>query len=199
MLIADGGGGLSAYEIYVQMNNGPSTGSLNQAHEVSWSEAQAEERRALQIRRIAEKTQAGWHGAAAQGAWGAAGPLAEAAKDAANKQQTTQNLLAEQSDSFYSARGSLRDVPESPPQSNVINDMIPWETDLDRDIKKYQADSQHNIDVYSRYDEQSLNNEEAFPLDYAAPADPGGSVAVTPPSSTPGGSPSHVAPPPPGG
>ena len=32
-------------------------------------------------------------------------------------------------------------------------------TDLDRQIKRYQADSQHNVAVYDAYDGTSLNNE----------------------------------------
>lgn len=184
-----GGTGLTAHQIYIAMTTGPGSETLDEAQQSSAEEAQRQVDRADRIRKLAEKIQAGWQGSAAEGAYGAAGPLADAARDRADHLTVADNLLATQSGVFNSASHSVRPVPEKPPESNILTDMVPWETDLDRQIKQYQADVQHNMAVYGMYDGESLSNQERLPREYPTITDPGGTVSVASSGGGPGGPP----------
>jgi hypothetical protein len=180
-----GGFGLTGYEIYEQMTSGPQEHSLNGASQGSWAESQKEAERAKRIEQLARKIAAGWQGAAAEGAQGAAGPLAKVALEASELQKVSQRVLEEQSHTFRAAAGNLKKIDPQPPSSNIIDDFTPWDTDNEKKIKQYQQDAQHNIDIYGRYDNQSFMNEGRFPQTYPSIVDPGGNVGVKPPGSEP--------------
>ncbi len=154
--------GLSPQEIYEKLTGGPGLWSLEDAGSTTRKEWAKEDDRAQLIRQLGEHIRRGWQGAASDAAFGAAKPLAEAAAQGADRLDTAQDLLNRQGGSFHRAYNDVRPVPPRPPDNPII-DMIPFETDLDRQVKAYQADAQHNIQVFEGYDNASLYNETNMP------------------------------------
>lgn len=181
---------LTPYEIYVQLLGGPGSGPLSLAQQSISRAAQREAERAERIRRLADRIRGGWQGSAGDAAYGAARPLATNAIAGSERLDIAQDLMARQAESFHRAANSVRPVAEKPPESNILNDMKPFETDLDREIKQYQADARHNIDVFAGYDSDSLYNETNMPDRYSLVDHPGDLITVTPSeyrSATPDG------------
>ncbi|HVK21927.1 MAG TPA: hypothetical protein VM677_11255, partial [Actinokineospora sp.] len=176
-----GGGGMSAHQIYIALTEGPGTDSLESAYGVADTEANLEAERAKLVRRLAEKIEAGWEGQAGTAALGAAQPLVDVSIVGAANLEKTHVLLREQAGGFNRASTQVYPVAENAPETNWVDDWSPWETDTEEEVKEYQEKSEHNIQVYRQYDDQSMSNEQELPMDYSYLTDPGGSVAVTPP------------------
>lgn len=170
--------GLTAQQIYDQLTGGPGSGRLNDAGSAASQEWQREEERAHDIRALATDMKSGWDGRASDAAHGAAGPLAESALQGAGQLHTSEQLLNQQSEIFHSAANSVVPVPEKPPESTILNYMIPWETDLDQEIQAYQADAQHNVEVFRGYDTTSLDHETPLAREYATVTHSGGDISV---------------------
>jgi hypothetical protein len=178
--------GLSPQEIYEKLTGGPGPATLQAAGDRTRQEWQNEEDRAQLIRRLGEHIRQGWHGESGDAAFGAARPLAEAAIQGADKLGTAHDLLNRQGGSFHRAHNDVRPVPPRPPD-NPIADMIPFETDLDREIKAYQADAQHNMRVFEGYDNASLYNETNMPKEYSNIRPSGDTITVKSVGGDPGG------------
>ncbi|MGB3442314.1 MAG: hypothetical protein WBA97_26530 [Actinophytocola sp.] len=176
--------GLTPHQIYEQLTNGPGSGRLSDASDAASQEWQREEDRAREIRALAADMKSGWDGQAGDAAHGAAGPLAESALVGAVRLHISKELLNRQTEGFHSASNSVVPVPEEPPESTVLNDVIPWETDLDKEIRSYQSDAQHNIDVFGRYDTTSLGHEEPLAREYSTITSAGGEISVRGPGGT---------------
>jgi hypothetical protein len=176
---------MSAHSIYQRVHEGPGPSSMYDAREAALTLSDSQQDRADQINRLAEKISAGWQGEAGAGAAGAATPLAKYAIGGSHKLVTTGNTLDEQGTGFEHVKNTVKPVPENAPESNFFNDLAPWETDLDKEIKQYQADSQHNIAAYDAYDGSSLDNENRLPQDFGELTDSGSNITVTPPGEKP--------------
>lgn len=172
---------LSAHEIYQQLTTGPGTGTLDNAHQVAGTEAQAEEARSKRIKQLAAKIETGWQGTAGGAATLTVGPLADSAREGTEKLRATEGLLAQQSGSFRSASTSVRPVEPKPPGVLIMGEPAPWSHDTEESITRYQSDAEHNINVYAGYDSQSLDNEHALPKEYTPLTDPGGEITVLDP------------------
>jgi hypothetical protein len=181
------GAGLTPHEIYEQLTGGPGTNYLQAAKDATATEWGREDDRATLIKKLGEKIRMGWQGEASDAAFGASLPLAQAAMQGTDKLDTAQDLLSRQSGSFHDAFNSVRPVPPRPPDNNVLNESIPFETDLDREIKTYQADAQHNIDVFHGYDNASSYNETNMPKEYSTITHSGGTITVKPAGGDTGG------------
>ncbi|HEY7592789.1 MAG TPA: hypothetical protein VH969_06505 [Actinophytocola sp.] len=175
------GGGLTPHEIYQQLTGGPGSGYLEAAQGATKGEWRREDERATMIRKLGEKIRMGWQGAASDAAFGASLPLAQAAMRGTDKLDSAQDLLGRQTGSFHDAANSVRPVAARPPENDVANELIPFETDLDKEIKAYQADAQHNIDVYHGYDNESHYNETHMPHEYSSITHSGGTITVKSP------------------
>ncbi len=181
------GAGLTPHEIYEQLTSGPGSGRLGSAKDATAREWDFEDERATMIRKLGEKIRMGWQGEASDAAFGASLPLAHAAVDGTDKLDTAQDLLGRQTGSFHNAANSVRPVAATPPENTVVNEMIPFETDLDKKIKAYQADAQHNIDIYHGYDNESQYNETNMPHEYTSITHSGGTISVKPSGEDTGG------------
>jgi hypothetical protein len=178
--------GLSPQQIYEQLTSGPGSLTLDNAQLKTQSEWGMEDDRARQIRKLGENIRRGWQGEASDAAFGAAQPLAEAALRGADNLNSAQDLLSRQSGSFHRAFNDVRPVPAQPP-ANPLGDMIPFETDIDREVKAYQADAQHNVQVFEGYDNASLYNETNMPKEYSNISQSGGTITVKPAGGDTGG------------
>lgn len=178
---------MSAHDIYEHFTNGRGTGSLDGAQQATRAEWELEDERAQMIRRQGELIRSGWQGAASDGAFGAAQPLAESALHGATMLSQAEDLLDRQSGSFHRAANSVTPVPEEPPGIDMNDPMVVF-TDHDADITAYQAQVQHNMDVYRGYDGASEYNETNMPAEYSTVNHSGGNISVASGDGRPAGS-----------
>jgi hypothetical protein len=169
-------------DIYRQLTEGPGTASLSSSQDIAKNEQVVEEQRAGQILALGDLIKTGWQGNAGDGAYGATVPLALVAELSAEKLAVSDNLISRQIDSFSYAMNNVR--PVTPLPQNPLNDMIPFETDYDREVKAYQADAQHNIAIYGEYDNASQYNETNLPQEFGANSGRLAEVSVAPPRDT---------------
>lgn len=179
--------GMSPHQIYEFLTTGPGTDLLDDAQAATRVEWEAEEDRATMIRRQGEMIRGGWQGTAADGAFGAAQPLAESAMRGVDELSLAEDLLDRQSGSFHRAANSVRPVPPEPPQIDMHDPMAPF-SDFDKEVTTYQADVQHNLEVYHGYDGASEYNQTNMPAEYATINHSGGDIGVTTEEARRGGS-----------
>jgi hypothetical protein len=172
------GAGMSPHQIYEYLTHGPGSGTLDEAQAATRAEWTREEARALLIRRQGELIQSGWQGAASDAALGAALPLAESALRGADQLSRAEDLLDRQSGSFNRAANSVRPVPPEPPKMDILDAMAPF-ADYEKQVRAYQADAQHNIEVFRGYDSASEYNETNLPSQYRTISHSGGDIGVT--------------------
>lgn len=178
-------GALNPHQIYLQLTNGPGAASIHEAQDAANRIHASHFERGQRIAQLADKIAAGWQGTAALAAYGAAQPLASHALARLDTLHTAQDLLGRDAESFQRARNDVRPVPPNPPESNILNDLTPWQTDLDKEIKQYQEDAQHNIAIFDAYDGASLYNETNMPQEYGILDGFDAEITVIPPPSSP--------------
>jgi hypothetical protein len=170
--------GMAPHQIYEYFATGRGTDLLDDAQTATRLEWELEDGRANLIRKQGELIRGGWQGAASEGAFGAAQPLAESALHGADALSRAEDLLDRQSGSFHRAANSVKPVPTEPPKLEMNDTMLPF-TDYDKDVTSYQADAQHNIDVYRGYDGASHYNQTNMPSTYSTVNHAGGNISVT--------------------
>lgn len=174
---ASNGRFLTPKQIYEELTGGPGSDTLSTAQRASYDEAERERDRARLITQIGRKIQAGWQGEAASGAFGAATPLADAALRGADDLFRAHDLLDRQSGSFHRAANSVVPVPAGPPDMEVDDFMNP--VDYEKEVRAYQADAEHNMQVFEGYDNASSHNETYAPREYPIISHSGGNLSVT--------------------
>jgi hypothetical protein len=150
---------------------------LDEAQAATRAEWVKEDERADLIRRQTELIQSGWQGAASEGALGATQPLVTSALIGAVRLGQAQDLLDRQSGSFHQAKNSVRPVPPQPPEMDILDALSPF-SDYDQQLKDYQTDALHNIDVFRGYDSASEVNQTAMPTEYTTITQSGGDISV---------------------
>jgi hypothetical protein len=171
---------ITPHQIYEFITGGPGTRSLGLVEDVVMSEWQAERDRADRIHRVANTLRGGWQGEAGAGAYGAAMPLTEGAVQGVIHLQRSHDLLVRQSESFHRAVNDVRPVPAEPPAGS-LDESFPFDVDYDKELTSYQADVQHNIDVFRSYDGASQYNETHMPQEYPNRSMSSGSDVLTAP------------------
>jgi hypothetical protein len=169
-------------DIYRQLTEGPGVSSLSSTQENARNEQLLEDHRAGVILALGDLVKTGWQGNASDGAYGATVPLAVVAGMSSEKLGVAEDLIGRQMDSFSYAANSVRPVSALPP--NPLDDMIPFETDYDRQVKAYQGDAQHNIAIYSGYDNASQYNETNLPQEFSPHSGGPADVSMAPPRDT---------------
>lgn len=172
------GAGMSPHQIYEYLTNGPGTAKLDEAQAATRALAAKEEERVELIRKQAELIRSGWQGSASDGAFGATQPLAASVMPGADQLSRAEDLLDRQSGSFHRAANSVRPVPSAPPQMDILDTMLPF-TDFEKEVKAYQADAHHNIEVFRGYDNASEYNQTNIPAQYSTISHSGGNISVT--------------------
>lgn len=174
---------VTADGIYRWLTEGPGADTLNTAQDATRTEMERETQRAHQIFSLADSIQAGWQGGASGAAYGAATPLAETALAGSMFLTRSQDLLSRQSASFSDAANRVQPVPEAPPE-NALDDAFPFDNDIDKETRDYQAAAQNNFAVFGEYDGASSYNETNMPKEYNTTDRNTGTVTVTPPPDT---------------
>ena len=168
---------LTPRQIYDELKGGPGSDSLGNAQRTSYDEARRESERAERITRIGRTIQAGWQGSAAEGAYGAAAPLADAALRGTDDLYRAQDLLDRQSGSFQRASNSVVEVSDDLPEMEIGDVLNP--VDYEKQVRAHQADAEHNMQVFEGYDNASSHNETYAPREYPIISHSGGTVSVT--------------------
>jgi hypothetical protein len=168
---------LTPHQIYEKLRGGEGTPLLDEARAAAYAQQEAEHQRAELIRKQALMVQAGWEGKASESASGAVQPLVTNALIGSAQLSVAEKMMDRQSGSFHDAANSVRPVPPEPPQPDVSDPMWPFIDDEKR-VADYQADAQHNIEVFRGYDAVSEGHELAMG-EFATVDDTGGVISVT--------------------
>jgi hypothetical protein len=167
---------LTPEQIYEKLTGGVGSKSLGQEQRSTLKEQDMEADRAELIYSLAKLVKSGWQGDAADGAYGAAMPLAERAVENTVKLTGAQDLLARQVDSFERAFNSV--VPVSDPPEMSVDEAFPFDVDHDKAVREHQDAAQNNIAVYREYDGASHYNETNLPQEYTGDIRDSGTVSV---------------------
>jgi hypothetical protein len=156
---------MTPQEIYRKIKGGPGSPPLDDVQAATRAECELEIDRAHQIEQLSRALEDGWQGEAGGAALSAAVPLREAAFEGSAQLERAQDLLSRQSESFHTAFNEVRPMPDEPP-ANPMGEAIPFDTDIDKEVRAYQSDAQHNMNIYRGYDNASQYNETHMPDDY---------------------------------
>jgi hypothetical protein len=167
---------LTPAQIYEKLTSGPGSAPLADEQRSTLEEQGHESDRAELIRSLASTVKSGWQGAASEGAYGAAMPLAERALENSVKLMKSQDLLSRQMGSFERARNSV--VPVSDPPEMSVDEAFPFDVDHDKAVREHQDAAQNNIAVYREYDGASYYNETNLPQEYSGGIQDSGTVSV---------------------
>jgi hypothetical protein len=168
---------LTPHEIYESLRGGVGTPQLDEGRHAANLQWQAEQYRADLISRQADLVRTGWEGAASDSASGAVKPLADSALMGSVRLSMAEKIMDRQSASFHDAANSVRPVAAAPPEPDFGDMMWPF-VDYDQKVTNYQADAQHNINVFRGYDTTSEGHELAM-TDYPTADDTGGTITVS--------------------
>ncbi|MFC4858167.1 hypothetical protein [Actinophytocola glycyrrhizae] len=170
---------MTPQRIYEELTTGPGSETLQAAQHVSSAESAAEQARAERIRRLLATIESGWRGSAADGAQGAALPLARHAAEGAEYLHIAQDLLDRQAGSFHRAAADVEPMPPEP-AADLLDQVVPFDVDTDAQTQAYQQKAQHNIRVFEGYDNASNHNETHLPRQFSSTTHSGGGISVTP-------------------
>lgn len=185
---------MTPQQIYDALTNGPGSSTLEAAQKVSYDEARAEQERADRIRRLVSTVESGWQGDAADGAQGAARPLAQNAAEGAEYLYLAQDLLDRQAGSFHRAAASVEPMPAEP-MTDLLEQVVPFDVDTDAEVRAYQEKAQHNIRVFEGYDNASSHNETYLPRQFSSTNYSGGGISVASAESGDSGGPGNYSAP----
>jgi hypothetical protein len=167
---------LTPHEIYEKLRAGD-TRLLEEGRTAAQAQAVTEGVRATLLGRQAALLQTGWEGAASGGAAGVVRSLVDNAQVGTDQLVAAQRLMDQQSGSFHHAANSVRPVPAEPPKPDFTDMNWPF-VDYEKQVTGYQADAQHNIEVFRGYDNASEDHESGM-KPYTVVDDSGGTVTVT--------------------
>ena len=172
-----GGRTISADQIHQQITQGPQEGSLRDAEGACKTLQERYEQRANTIRQLNEKMSAAWTGEGGSGAVRGAEPLKIWMEDSSTNLGTANRAIGDQAGAFNTVHGKVQPLPAKPPESGILNDINPLETDLDRQIQQYNDHAQANVDAFNEYFQASTNNAQQMP-DYSRMDGQYGSINV---------------------
>jgi hypothetical protein len=122
-----------------------------------------------QVTELNGKMNLAWQGDAANQAVSGAAPLAVQADTASTQLTQASNAMHNQVSSFGTAYNSVVEMPTAAPPNNVVNEMVSGlgvNTPLDQQINDYNADGQHNVQVYNQYSSASSANAAEMPTEF---------------------------------
>jgi hypothetical protein len=151
---------LTPYEIYEKLRAGD-TRLLEECRTAAQAQAVTQGVRSTLLDRQAALLRAGWAGAVGDGASGVVRSLVDNAQVGTDQLVEAQKLMDRQSGSFHHAANSVRPVPAEPPKPDFTELNWPF-VDYEKQVTEYQADAQHNIEVFRGYDNASEGHESGM-------------------------------------
>lgn len=159
----DGSRSLDPHQIHQQLTSGPGTGPLQEGQQAANSLKGTFRDRVQQMEDLAKKMDQSWQGDSAEAAKVGARPLKDWLLDSEYKLDDSDRAMGWQAEAFTSAASKVQPVPAKPPESNILNDLVPGETDTDRAIKDYNTKAQANVDAFNAYYEATTANSRTIP------------------------------------
>lgn len=158
---------MSGNQIYTVMTTGPGTASLqtaaNTAKALERSYAEIEGR----LKRIGETLGEGWGGASADAAIAAANPINQAMVQMQDALRQAEHSFSNQVYQFNHDKARLKNVPQNKPDTDLWDDVTPWDTDAEDAVNNFNKDEAHNRQVYSEYQSASRTNRSELPQQMA--------------------------------
>lgn len=183
---ADGGRKIDCYQIWDQVSHGQGPQSIADGQAAAARLKQSYQGRLDTIDKLAGDMDAAWKGGAADAAQNAgAHPLRVWMQDSGTKLQDSDRYLGDQHSAFTTVAAAVQEVPQQPPQNNMLNEAWPFETDTDRAIKDYNTKGQANVDAFTSYFKVSNENGKGMPT-YSAAQGEVDKVGLAPTKPDPG-------------
>lgn len=158
---------MSGNQIYTAMTTGPGTSSLqtaaNTAKALERTYAELEGR----LKRIGETLGEAWGGASADAAIAAANPINQAMVQMQDSLRQADRSFSNQVYQFNHDKARLKNVPQNKPDTDLWDDVTPWDTDAEDAVNKFNGDEAHNRQVYREYQSASRTNRGELPQEMA--------------------------------
>jgi len=158
--------GFSGHEIYTQMTGGPGTGSA----QVAANTASALERTyagiEARLKRVGETLGESWTGASADAAQAAGNPINQAMIQMQDSLRQADHSLSNQVYQFNYNKAQLKNMPADKPDTNMWDDVTPWDTDTEDAVNSYNSEESHNRKVYSEFQSASNTNRGELPKEF---------------------------------
>lgn len=158
--------GLSGAQIYSLMTSGPGTGSAqagaNAAAGLERTYAGIEAR----LKRVGETLGEAWTGASADAAQAAGNPINQAMIQMQDSLRQADHSLSNQVYQFNLNKGQLKNMPADKPDTNLWDDVTPWDTDTEDAVNSYNSQESHNRKVYSEFQSASNTNRGDLPREF---------------------------------
>jgi hypothetical protein len=165
-------GEMSAEAIYKNFReDATGTGSLGDGWDASWNALNELPRRAVRVKRLANKIESYWEGDAAGGAQRGLGPIALDLTAAGQDHDASQDSIYQQSQAFTTARDSVREVPPEPQLTDVVAQGYAGSLvggvvammSMEHRATQRNAAAAHNVQVYETYHTSSTDNADRIP------------------------------------
>ncbi|MGI5502110.1 PPE domain-containing protein [Lentzea sp. CA-135723] len=158
--------GFSGAQIYAQMTSGPGTASAQAgataAVRLKTTYADLESR----LKRVGETLGESWTGASADAAAAAANPIKQAMVQMQDSLQQADRSISNQIHQFTLNKGQLKDMPAAKPDTNLYDDLTPWDTDTEDKVNAYNKEEAHNRAVYREFQSASNTNRGELPKEF---------------------------------
>ncbi|GLY49142.1 hypothetical protein [Lentzea sp. NBRC 102530] len=158
--------GFSGAEIYAQMHGGKGTGTAqiaaDKAKELEKSYVLIESR----LKKVGETLGEAWTGASADAAQAAANPINQAMIQMQDALRQADHSISNQVYQFNHNKGQLKNMPASKPDTNLYDDLTPWDTDTEDKINAYNKEEEYNRNVYREFQSASNTNRGELPKEF---------------------------------
>jgi hypothetical protein len=186
---------LDAHQIYVRITSGHGSESLEVALAAASRLASGFADRVSQIAAVRNATAQAWQGGASTAAGAATAPLSDGFAVAQRQLEANSRALNTELAAFHHIRSQVEFVPETPPQSGILNAINPFPSDLDAAINEYNAKAVKNVQLYEAYSAETEAARAEVPQSYTDPASLIGTAAAVTRTASPVG-PTSATPPP---
>jgi len=185
----------SAPDIFHRIRGGHGSGAFVGNSAMTEQQAQLQSSINNQVTNLNNKMNQAWTGSASDQAVSGAAPLATASDQASGSLTQASKAMSDQVSSFHTAYNSVVPMSNAAPQNNFGNELASAfgiNTPLDQQISQYNADAQHNVQVYNQYSQASATNAAQMPTDFGTLPNPHPDVSVIPGPAGPGSGPGYA-------
>ncbi|MEU0884205.1 WXG100 family type VII secretion target [Lentzea sp. NPDC005914] len=158
--------GFSGHEIYAQMTGGPGTASAQQAATVAGNLERSYAGVESRLKRVGETLGEAWTGASSDAAQAAANPINQAMIQMQDALRQADRSLSNQVYQFNYNKAQLKNMPASKPDTDIWDDLSPWDTDTEDAVNAYNGDESHNRKVYKEFQSASNTNRGELPQEF---------------------------------
>jgi hypothetical protein len=119
--------------------------------------------RVLDVARVFESA---WTGQSAQAANAHVAKIGHVLDSTSATLDVNSGNVSSVASNFDYTKNSMVKLPAAVPEASFWDKFAPWDTDTEDAVKKYNADAQHNLDLYNRYATATQQQGSALQSDY---------------------------------